>query len=416
MISNLPPRNPVFTGRDDLLTRLHQQLTASSGEGSVAVVGQALHGLGGVGKTQLALEYAHRYAAGYDLIWWIAAENPLSIAAGLIRLAPRLNIPPTDDQEALAAAVLDALRARERWLLVFDNAEQADDLVAYQPAGGGGHLLITSRNPGWGTVGQAVQVDVLERDEAVWLLLRRIHDHDEASAAELADALGDLPLALEQAAAYLEQNGMRVRSYLAAYQRRHQQLLAKGRALAYQGQVDTTWQLSIDALTRSDPAGVELLRLCAFLAPEAIPLDIFAPEVGLLPGTLATVVAEDGEDGVEEAAGACYRYSLVARDDIGIRVHRLVQAIVLAQLSTQDRQAYNIAAARLLAATFPRSPTIPNDGHAAPSCCPTCWPLPITPKRQRSLRPPARPCCGWSRRTSGVAASMGPPATCSNGH
>jgi hypothetical protein len=114
----------------------------------------------------------------------------------LIRLAPRLNLPPTDDQEALAAAVLDALRARERWLLVFDNAEQADDLVPYQPAGGGGHLLITSRNPGWGALGQAVQVDVLERDEAVRLLLRRTHDHDEASAAELADALGDLPLAL----------------------------------------------------------------------------------------------------------------------------------------------------------------------------------------------------------------------------
>jgi tetratricopeptide (TPR) repeat protein len=359
VISNLPPRNPVFTGRDDLLTRLHHQLTAGGGRRSVAVVGQALYGLGGVGKTQLALEYAHRFAADYDLIWWIAAENPLNIPAALTRLAPRLNIPPTDDQEALAAAVLDALRARERWLLVFDNAEQADDLVPYQPAGGGGHILITSRNPAWRALAQAVQVDVLERDEAVRLLLRRTHDHDEASAAELAHALGDLPLALEQAAAYLEQNGMPVRSYLAAYQRRHQQLLAKGRALAYQGQVDTTWQLSIDELTRSDPAGVELLRLCAFLAPEAIPLDIFTPKVGLLPEALAAAAAADGEDGVEEAAGACYRYSLVARDDTGIRVHRLVQAIVLARLSTPDRQAYNVAVAKLLAATFPEEPDDP---------------------------------------------------------
>jgi tetratricopeptide (TPR) repeat protein len=359
VISNLPPRNPVFTGRDDLLTRLHHQLTAGGGGGPVTVIGQALYGLGGVGKTQLALEYAHRYAAGYDLSWWIAAENPLNIPAALTGLAPRLNLQPTHDQEALAAAVLDALRARDRWLLVFDNAEQADDLVPYQPAGGGGHVLITSRNPAWGALGQAVQVDVLERDEAVRLLLRRTHDHDEASAAELADALGDLPLALEQAAAYLEQNGMPVRSYLAAYQRRHQQLLAKGRALAYQGQVDTTWQLSIDELTRSDPAGVELLRLCAFLAPEAIPLDIFTPEVGLLPEALAAAVAEDGQAGVEEAAGACYRYSLVARDDTGIRVHRLVQAIVLAQLSTPDRQAFNVAVARLLATTFPEEPDDP---------------------------------------------------------
>jgi hypothetical protein len=214
-------------------------------------------------------------------------------------------------------------------------------------------VLVTSRNPAWGVLGQAVQVDVLERNEAVALLLRRTRDHDSASAAELADALGDLPLALEQAAAYLEQTGMPVKVYLGAYQRRRQRLLAKGTAVAYQGQVDTTWQLSIDQLSRTSPVGVELLRLCAFLAPEAIPPDLFTAKADVLPATLATAVTEDGELGVHEAAGACYRYSLVARDEAGIRVHRLVQAIVLAQLAALDRQALNTAVARLLVVAFP---------------------------------------------------------------
>jgi hypothetical protein len=233
----------------------------------VAVVAQALYGLGGVGKTQLAVEYAYRYAADYDLGWWIPAENPLTIPTALARLAPKLGIAPSADQDELVAAVLDGLRGRERWLLVFDNAEQPAELAAYQPTGGGGQVLVTSRNPAWGALGQAVRVDVLPREQAVTLLLRRTPDQDPTAAAAVAAALGDLPLALEQATAYLEQTGMPLAAYLAAYQRRQQQLLAKGRAVAYQGQVDTTWQLSIDRVT---PAGVELLRLCAFLAPEAI--------------------------------------------------------------------------------------------------------------------------------------------------
>jgi hypothetical protein len=137
-ISNLPPRNPAFTGREPLLARLHQQLTAvgaGSGGGPVAVLAGALFGLGGVGKTQLALEYAHRYAADYDLIWWIPSEDPLAIPAMLARLAARLGLASLGDQEDLAAAALDVLRERDRWLLVFDNAEQPDQLARWQPSG-----------------------------------------------------------------------------------------------------------------------------------------------------------------------------------------------------------------------------------------------------------------------------------------
>jgi TIR domain len=148
VIWNLPPRNPAFTGRDDLLAQLRAQLARSTGsDGPVAVVAQALYGLGEVGKTQLALEYAHRFAADYDLAWWIPSENSLTIPAALARLAPKLGIATSADQEEVVAAVLDALRTRDRWLLVFDNAQQPADLARWQPAGGSGHVLVTSRNP-----------------------------------------------------------------------------------------------------------------------------------------------------------------------------------------------------------------------------------------------------------------------------
>jgi tetratricopeptide (TPR) repeat protein len=262
----------------------------------------------------------------------------------------------------LATAALDILRGRDRWLLGFDNAEQPDQLARWQPSGGGGQVLVTSRNPAWGALAQPIHVEVLDRAEAIALLLGRTPDQDQVVAGELAEELGDLPLALEQAAAYLEQTGMPLATYLAAYQRRRQQLLAKGRPVAYHGQVDTTWQLSIDRL---DPAGIELLELCAFLAPEAIPLELFTAAPKRLPPALATAMADDGELGIQEAAGACYRYSLIARDHTGIRIHRLVQQVVRARLADHDRQARTATVVELLAATFPPANELRD---------PTCWP------------------------------------------
>jgi tetratricopeptide (TPR) repeat protein len=368
-VSNLPPRNLTFTGRDLLLAHLRQQLANHSERllAPVAVVAGALYGLGGVGKTQLALEYAHRYAADYDLIWWIPAENSLTISASLARLASKLNLALQADQEELALAALDALRDRDRWLLVYDNAEHPDELARWQPGGGGGQVMVTSRNPAWSALARPIQVDVLDRVEATEFLLRRARDYDEPAASAVAEQLGDLPLALEQAAAYLEKTGMPIAAYLAAYQHRHGQLLAKGHPVAYTGQVDTTWQLSTDRLATTAPAGQELLRLCAFLAPEAIPLDLFTTKPDRLPAALAEAVTEDGEVGVEEAAGACYGFSLVARDQAGIRLHRIVQQVVRAQLSDEDRQTLSATAVELLAAAFPST-----DAMGDPDCWPRC--------------------------------------------
>ena len=137
---SVPARNPGFTGRAKLLEEVRKQLLG----GDRAVV-QALHGMGGVGKTQLAIEYTHRFAAEYDLVWWIAAEQSGLIAEQFAVLAAELGCAlPGADLEAVRRAVLAELHGRDRWLLVFDNAEDPEDLAHWLP-GGGGHVLITSR-------------------------------------------------------------------------------------------------------------------------------------------------------------------------------------------------------------------------------------------------------------------------------
>jgi tetratricopeptide (TPR) repeat protein len=355
-IANLPARNAAFAGRDDLLGelrgRLHQE-----GSAVAMVPAQALYGLGGVGKTQLALEYAHRFQVDYDLIWWIVAEAPGAIPAGLAALAPRLGLvdDPTQvaDQEQLAAAVLEVLRRRARWLLVFDNVPDRRDLLPYLPQGAG-QVLITSRHPVWGGTAQPVKVDTFTRAESLAFLSQRTGAQDATAADALAEELGDLPLALEQAAAYLEETGMPLPEYLALFRRRRSELLRLGEPTAYQGNVDTTWQLAIEGVATIQPggrAGVALLHLCAYLAPEAIPLDLLTGHSDLLYDKLGRAARD--ELALGNAMAALYRYSLVDRDQAGLRVHRLVQAVVRDHLTQRERDAWAELAVRLLSEAFP---------------------------------------------------------------
>ena len=199
---NVPARNPGFTGRDGLLAAVRDRLLA----GDQAVV-QALQGMGGVGKTQLAIEYAHRFADGYDVAWWVNAEQAGLIGDQFAALGTALGcVQPGAGTEAVRAAVLADLHQRGRWLLVFDNAENPADIWPWLP-GGAGHVLITSRARAWTELAAPVEVDVLARAESVAILRDRVPGLSAADADRLAAQLGDLPLAVAQAAGFIAETG-----------------------------------------------------------------------------------------------------------------------------------------------------------------------------------------------------------------
>jgi hypothetical protein len=356
---NVPTRNPHFTGRAGMLDQLRQRLRA----GERTLVVQALYGLGGVGKTQLAIEYAHRFAADYDLVWWIDAEQSVLIADQLVRLAGKLDLPTERTVDETLDMVLTELRRRPRWLLIFDNAERPQHIAGYRPDGAG-QVLITSRYPGWGALGGRLEVDLLARSETMALLRRRIPELDAELADQLAAELGDLPLAAAQAAAYLEQTGLPPGDYLHRFRTRRAGLLAKGDVLDYRGRLDSTWTLSMDRLETDSPAAVLLLQLAAFLGPEPIPLHLFTNHPELLDEPLRTTAAD--QDSFADAVGALVGFSLARRLPDSIQLHRLVQAAIRQQLPPDPQQAVTDRVLALLAAAHPGNPTDPAswDGYA----------------------------------------------------
>jgi tetratricopeptide (TPR) repeat protein len=347
-ISNLPAPNQLFAGRQDLLARLSQELAA---EGAMAVVqAKAVHGLGGVGKTHLVLEFAHRHAGDYDVVWWVTADLPATIPGQLAALARRLGIPEQAEQAETVVALLDELRQHNRWLLTFDNAEEPRDLRPYWPPGGGGHVLITSRNPNWAGLAPTVPIGVLARVEAIAFLKRRA-GLDEQAANALAEALGDLPLALEQAAAYLEETSTSPSDYLALLQVRGPDLFALGQPATSEQTIATTWAVSLDRIRTTTPVAEDLLALCAFLGPDDLPRNLLVDHPEVLPTPLAAAV-QDRLD-FQQALAALRRYSLIAVTSDALSMHRLVQAVVRHRLNSDQEHQWAIAAARVVLAALP---------------------------------------------------------------
>jgi transcriptional regulator with XRE-family HTH domain len=349
---NIPARNPVFTGRNDLLAAVHATLQA----GHAAVV-QALYGMGGVGKTQLAAEYAHRFAANYDLTWWIDAEQEGLIGDQVISLGLVLGcVPVGAATEAARVAVLAELRQRDRWLLIFDNAQATADVAPWLP-GGGGHALITSRQRGWDEVATPIEVDVLTRAESIELLRRRVPRLTELEANRLGAELGDLPLAVAQAAGFIADTGTLASQYLSLLQTRAGQLLDRGAPGSYPRSLAAATALIADRLSGHDPAAAELASLCAFLAPEPIPEYLFTGAVGVLPAELAARVADPLA--WRQTLANVSRQSLARVDHRGLQMHRLTQAILRDRLTPARAAATRGCADAILAASNPGDPPDP---------------------------------------------------------
>jgi transcriptional regulator with XRE-family HTH domain/tetratricopeptide (TPR) repeat protein len=349
---NIPARNPGFTGRDDLLTQVRDRLLA----GGAAVV-QALHGMGGVGKTQLAAEYAHRFAASYELAWWINAEQGGLMGDQVAALGLALGcIPPGAGMEVVRAVVLAELRARSRWLLIFDNAEAPAEVAAWLP-GGNGHVLITSREPGWAELAAPVEVDVLARSESVALLQARVAGLGGADADRLAAGMGDLPLALAQAGAFMAGTGMTAGEYLGLLRTRAGPLLDQAAPGSYPRSLAAATALTAARLADDDPAAAELASLCAFLAPEPIPEELFTGAAGELPGGLAARAADPLA--WRQTLAQMTRRSLARVDHRGLVMHRLTQAILRDRLTPAQAAATRNQTETILAGSDPGDPDDP---------------------------------------------------------
>ncbi|PZV13887.1 MAG: tetratricopeptide repeat protein [Leptolyngbya sp.] len=386
-------RNPYFTGRDQVLTTLYQQL--HEGQKAVIAQTQAISGLGGIGKTQTAVEYAYRYRDDYRYVFWVRADTELELTQSYVAIAQRLNLPLKDaeNQDETVRSVRVWLGRETGWLLIFDNADQPELVQPFLPQEVKGHILVTSRAQDFQDLGivQPVTMETLNPEEAVAFLLTRtgrphpvgayprvrptqgtepitntpielgqsdrinptagpnptvtglgqsrgIAPTEYTAASDLAAELGYLPLALEQAAAYIVTNRVPFADYLTSYRKQRLKRLEKAKPKLgnYPDSVATTWALNLKQIEDTAPAAAALLRHSAFLHPDAIPFNLFTQGAAELGEPLATALADAADDPLElyDLLNPLCSYSLIRVEPASqsFSLHRLVQEVIRAEL------------------------------------------------------------------------------------
>ncbi|WP_326817750.1 FxSxx-COOH system tetratricopeptide repeat protein [Streptomyces sp. NBC_01762] len=361
----VPRRNTRFTGREELLSRAYRALQdAGSGAGVVT-----LHGMSGVGKTQLAAEYVYRFGSEYDVVWWVPADRRALYRQKLAELAPELGLSTGAEYGERLRAVRDSLRRGDphsHWLLVLDGADEPEQIWDLVPTGPG-HVLITSRNPEWSEHNSnLVEVPVYSRDESVAFIRRRAPRLTQTEADLLADALEDLPLLLDQTAGWLNDSDMSVDEYIELLEGGIDQDVVKISAdfpLAFQ----TAWSILLNKLKDTVPESVDLLRLCTFFAPGSIPVRLLKEmPAGELPEQLSGLM----NDPLlwNKAISQLRQYSVVrleSHESIidepssgeSLYLHRMVHQIVSKDMPDRDRQEFIDVVRRALAAADPGRPS-----------------------------------------------------------
>jgi hypothetical protein len=344
-----PQRNPVFVDRVSILTEIRRYFGEAHGP-------VTLTGLGGVGKTQAAVEYVYRHLGEYDIVWWVPAEQVSIVRYSLAELARKLGIEPEDSINQALTDLATTLRTGRvgRWLLVFDNADNPANLQPFLALPGGDCLVTSRGRQQWEQVTTIVEVDTLDRDEGAAMLTARVPGLTQVEAETIADRLGNLPLALAQAASWLSETAMPASQYLELLDTQLVRLLQENPPVGYERTTATTWLLSFAQLEEQSPAALQVLRLCAFFAAEPIAISLLARgrDVDLAPDLLRTL---DGELALRQAIRAIGRYALARVDSAQdtLTVHRLIAATLRGTLEAAEADRYRRAVHEILAAATP---------------------------------------------------------------
>lgn len=355
-------RNPSFTGRDMLLQKLHTQLATAQ---PVALTqASALSGLGGIGKTQLAIEYAYRYGLEYTAVFWLAAETADGLMTSVQQIAEQLQLPErqASEQSQVVAAVQRWLTRHTDWLMIADNVEDLELLQAVLPSSRHGSFLLTTRRQIPGTLVEMLEVPPMSSEEGIALLLQRaqrsamsIAETEAKAAREVITLLDGLPLALDQAGAYIGETGCSMTNYLQRYRSQRKQLLARRgtHGGAHPASVTTTLMLSIEQVEQTHPVAVELLRLCAFLHSEVIPENLLVAGASHLGPVLGPVVSDPYR--FDQTLAALRNASLMTRqpETQTLSVHRLAQAVIQDQMERAETKCWLERVIRAVNAAFP---------------------------------------------------------------
>ena len=367
-IWNIPyPRNPYFLGRDILFEQISRHMQA--GQATALSQPQAISGLGGIGKTQIAVEYAYQFRQEYEAVLWVRAESQETLTASYGELARLLLLPEREaqDQEQVIAAVKAWLQLHHLWLLILDNADELGLLPPFLPPASSGHVLLTTRAWDMQRLAQRVEVDSWPIEVGAHFLLRRAgrlpldallgqaKSLERARACQISEQMGGLPLALDQAGAYLEATDMSLEDYQQVYQQHRRHLHQRRGALVpdHPEPVATTWALSFARVKQQNRAAAALLQLCAFLSPDAIPEEVLIKGAKYLGSVIAPVVANPLRFG--QAIEALRRHSLIRRDPATrtLALHRMVQAVVTDEMDAATRKRWIERVIHLLQGQLP---------------------------------------------------------------
>ncbi|MFJ7202347.1 FxSxx-COOH system tetratricopeptide repeat protein [Streptomyces sp. NPDC098789] len=364
----VPRRNPRFTGRNDVIGKLRAALTeAPPGAATVTLLG-----LSGVGKTQVATEYAYRFASEYDVVWWVPAEDRPTLRERLADLAPALGLPRgAGSYGEQIRAVLEALRRGSpfnRWLMVFDGCDNPDDLTDLLP-GGAGDVIITSRNREWGNRHTSlVEVPLYARPESITFIRRRARRLTGDEADQLAEALEDYPLALDQTAGWLADSPLSVGDYLALLRRRLDSREAVAVSDDYPLPFPTALAILLNNVRENFPDALALLRLFVFFAPGPVPLRLLGEfPADDVPEQLAGLINDQirwnaALNKLVQFSVVRLEYSDLPVEEGGggletVQLHRMVHGIVRENLSEDEAEPLSRAVRQVLAAADPGRPS-----------------------------------------------------------